>query len=137
MVDVEERALAALEQDDLARVEGVIEHERGVGDVGSQRLGVLQQLLGDGIDLELTAVEDLDEDLVLVGERTLDLLPQDRGIEEVLHSDAEPTHLVHVRRPDAAARRTDLGLAQEALGHLVERDVIGRDEVRTRADEEA
>ena len=137
MVDVEERALAALEQDDLARVEGIVEYERSVGDVGSQRLGVLKKLLGDGIDLELTAVEDLDEDLVLVGERTLDLLPQDRGIEEVLHSDAEPTHFVHVRRPDAAARSTDLGLAEEALGHLVERDVIGRDEVRTRADEEA
>ena len=103
----------------------------------AQRLGVLQQLLGDGIDLELAAVEDLDEDLVLVDQRALDLLAQDRGVEEVLHADAEAADLVHVRRPDATARGADLGLAEEALGHLVECDVIRRDEVGARTDEQA
>ena len=33
VVDVEQRALAALEEDDLALVDGVVEDQRGVGDV--------------------------------------------------------------------------------------------------------
>ena len=136
MVDVEQRALATLEQDGLAGVQRVVEHEHGVGDVGAQRLGVLQQRLGDGIDLHLAAVEDLDQDLVLVGQRAFDLLAQDGRIKEVLYANAHARNLVHVCRTDAAAGRADLGLAEEALGHLVKGDVIGRDDVRVGADEQ-
>ncbi len=47
MVDVEQRALAALEEDDLAGVDGVVEDERRVGDVVLELRGVAEQLLDD------------------------------------------------------------------------------------------
>ena len=47
-----------------------------------------------------------------------------------------PVHLVGVRRADAAAGRADLALAEEALGDLVDRPVVARDDVGVRADHE-
>ncbi len=136
MVDVEQGALASLEQDDLVVVEGVVQEQRGVGHIGAQHVRVLEQLLDGCIDVDAAAVVDLDEDLVLLVKSTLDLLAQDRRIEEVLHADAETRDLVAVGRPDAATGRADLRLAEKALGDLVEDDVVRRDEVRTCTDHE-
>ena len=74
--------------------------------------------------------------MVLAVERALDLLAQDRLIEQVLHSDADASDLVAVGRADAASGRADLRLAQETLGDLVEGDVVRRDEVRIGADDQ-
>ena len=63
----------------------------------------------------------------------VDLLAQDVLVEEVLHADADAVDLVGVRRSDAATGRADLALAEEALGDLVERAVVLRDEVRVGA----
>ena len=57
-------------------------------------------------------------------------------VEDVGDPDADAVDLVGVRRPDAASRRTDLVLAQEALGDLVDRGVVRRDHVRVGADHE-
>ena len=136
MVDVEQGPLAALEQHDLAVVERVVQKQRGVRDVRAKGIGVRQEVLGDRVDLERASVVDLDQHLVLALQRAFDLLAQDRRVEQVLHPDAEAGDLVAVRRSDAAAGRADLGLAEEALGHLVEGHVVRRDEVRVRTDDE-
>ena len=99
-----------------------------------QAVGVRQQVLDDLVDRDRAAVEDLHEQVVLLVERALDLLAQDVLVEEVLHADADAVDLVGVGRADAAAGRADLALAEEALGHLVERAVVLRDDVRVRAD---
>jgi hypothetical protein len=56
------------------------------------------------------------------------------GRSRSVHPDADTVDLVGVRRPDAAPRRSDLALAEEALGDLVERAVILRDDVCRGAD---
>ena len=59
-----------------------------------------------------------------------DLVVQVVGVEQVMHADADAVDLIRVGRADAAAGGADLVLAEEAFGHLVERAVVGRDDVR-------
>ena len=60
--------------------------------------------------------------MVLHLERALDLLAQDRLVEQVGDPDAGAVDLVGVRRADPAAGRSDLVLPEEPLGHLVDRE---------------
>ena len=96
-------------------------------DHGPQPFDVAQQVVDDLVDAYGTTVVDLHEQVVLLVERALDLLPQDVLIEEVLHADADAADLVGVGRADAAAGRADLALAEESLGDLVEGAVVLRD----------
>ena len=82
------------------------------------------------------AVVDLDQQVVLLLQTRLDLLPEDVGVEEVLDPDADPVHLVGVRRPDTATGGADLGLAEEAFGDLVDHLVVAGDQVRVRRDQQ-
>ncbi|SII77540.1 Uncharacterised protein [Mycobacteroides abscessus subsp. abscessus] len=134
MVDVEHRRLTAFHDDDVSPVEGVVEHELGLGDVGAQPLDIGQEVVDDLLDAHRATVVDLDEEFVLLVERALDLLAQDRLVEDVLDADAQAPDLVHVRRTDAAPGRPDRALAEEALGHLVQSLVVGSDEVSVRRD---
>ena len=136
VVDVEQGALPPLEEHDLVFVECLVQHERSVGDVWLKDVGERKKRIDDLVDLERAAVVDLDEHLVLARQRTFDLLAQDRRVEQVLHADAEAGDLVAVGRTDAASGRADLRVAEEALGHLVEGDVVGSDEMRIGADDE-
>ena len=67
-------------------------------------------------------------------EGSLDLLPEDVLVEEVLDADAHAVDLVGVGRADSAPGRADHALAEEALGDLVERAVVLRDDVGVRTD---
>lgn len=136
VVDVQQRALAALEEDDLVVVDGPVEDQGGVGDIALDLVRVAQQLLHDLLRGDRAAVVELGEDLVLEVEGRLDLLEQDRLVEEVLDADADPVDLVGVGGPDAAARGTDLPRAEEAFRHLVEGGVIRRDQVSVTAEQE-
>ena len=98
---------------------------------------VREELLHDLLGLDGPAVVELGEHLVLGDQRGLDLLPQDRLVEEVLDADADAVHLVGVGRADAAAGGADLALAEEALADLVHRRVVGRDHVGVGADPQA
>jgi hypothetical protein len=92
VVDVEHRRLRALEQHGLASVEGLVEQQRGVGDQRPEPVGVREELLDDGVDVDGAAVVDLGQQLVLHLERGLDLLAQDLLVEEV--GDRMPTRLI-------------------------------------------
>lgn len=136
MVDVEQRALTALEEDDLARFDGVVQDQRGVGDVRLDLIRVLEHLLDDLPGLDGAPVEDLGEELVLLLQRSFDLLLQDRLVVEVLDADADPVDLVGVRRADASAGRADLALPEEPFRHLVDRDVVRGDQMSVTADQQ-
>src|SRR5690606_34692630 len=133
VVDVEHRGLGALEEDGLALVEHLVDHQRRVGDHRAQPLGVGEQLLDHRVDLDRAPVEDLGEQLVAGVEGCLHLFAQDLLVEEVGDPDADPVDLVGVGRTDAAAGGADLVLAQEALGDLVDGRVVGGDHVRVGA----
>ena len=134
VVDVEHGGLTALHEDGLATVEGLVEHERGIAHHRLEPVGEGPEVLHHLVDLDGPAVVDLDEDLVLEMQRGLDLLPQDRLVEHVLHAQPHAGDLVGVRRPDAPAGGADGLLAQEPLGDLVELLVVRRDEVRVGGD---
>ncbi len=61
---------------------------------------------------------------------------EDRRVEQVLHPDAEPGDLVAVGGPDAAAGGADLGLAEVALGDLIDGNVVRHDQVRVMGDQQ-
>ena len=133
MVHVEHGGLTALEDDDLARVEGLVEQQTRVGDHGAQAVGVAEQVIHDLVDGDRPTVVDLHEQVVLLVEGALDLLAQDVLVEQILDSDADAVDLVGIRRTDPPPGRADLTLAEEPLGHLVERAVVLRDDVRVGA----
>ena len=121
VVEVEQRSLRAFEQDEPALAERPVDQERGVGHVRPQALREALVARGQVLELErLGAVHPLEPD-VLLGERDLDLLPQDLRLEQVLDADPEPRGLVRVRRADAALGGADLEVAEPPLGALIDR----------------
>lgn len=136
MVDVQQSALTALEEDDLARVDGVVQDQRRVGDVRLDLLRVLEHLLDDLPGLDRAPVEDLGQELVLLLQRRFDLLLQDGLVVEVLDADAHPVDLVGVGRADTAPGGADLALPEEAFRHLVDGDVVRSDQMGVAADQE-
>jgi len=130
VVEVEERPLGALEEDELAVAQRLVDQQGRVGDVRPQPSRVGLVAVGDLLERErLDVVHALEPD-VLLGERDLDLLPQDLRVEDVLDADPDPRSLVRIGRPDPAARGTDLQVAEAPLAGLVYRHVPRHDEVR-------
>jgi hypothetical protein len=134
VVEVEQRALGSLEQDALARGEGLVDEERGVRDERPQPPRVALVAGGDVLEGErLVVVHALQPD-VLLGEGGLDLLAQDLRVEQVLDADPDPGGLVGVGRPDPTPSGADLQLAEPLLAGAVERDVPGHDQVGVAGD---
>ena len=112
------------------------QRELGVGDPVLEAVGLLQHLVDDAAAVQRPPVVDLDQDLVLDVERGLDLLREDRRVEQVLHAHAQPRDLVPVGGADAPPGGADLGLAEVALGDPVDGDVVRHDQVRVVRDEQ-
>ena len=130
VVDVEQGALRALEQHGAPVTDRRVEDERGVGDERLNARGHGQHLVGHGIGVEARLAVDLLEDVVLRVERDGDLAAQDALVKQVLHADPDARGLVHVGRPDAAARGADGQLAQADLALGVHLHVVRHDQVR-------
>jgi hypothetical protein len=81
MINIEMVSLGALEQHHLVRVESVIQHPAYVSNVGLDPISVEEQVFGDLDRVDFAPVVDLDEEVVLLLQRCLDLLPQDRRVE--------------------------------------------------------
>src|SRR5436190_23377581 len=112
VVHVEHGGLGALQQHHLALVQRPAQDQAGVGHVGTQPFGVPLVLGRDRLRFDPAPVVDLGQDLVLLAQHQVELLPQDAGIEQVLDADADPGDLVAVGRADAAAGGADPRAAQ-------------------------
>ena len=134
VVDVEQRALRALEQDGLALAHGVVQHLAGLGHVRLEDAGVRQVLLADLLDRVGVQAVDLLQDGVLLDEGGFDLQAEDLLVHEVLDADALAGHLVLVARADAALGGADLMIAQALLIGAVEILVVRHDDMRVAAD---
>ena len=130
MIDIEHGCLATLKQNGLALIEGAMEFQRGIRDEGSQPLRIAEQFTDDLVGMDGPTVVNLDEQVVLHLESTLDFLSQNPLVKDVLNSDAHAVDLVGIGWPNATTRRADLTLAQETLGDLVEGAVVQRNHVR-------
>ena len=134
VVDVQHRRLTGLEQDGPAGVQRVVEDQGAVDDHGAHAIGVGEQLVGDLIGVDGRPIEDLEEETVLLVERGMDLLTQDRLVEEVLDAQTHAVHLVRIGGSDTATGGAELTGAEEALDGAVQHPVVGGDEVRAGGD---
>lgn len=127
MVDVEQHALRALEQDALApcpRLVEVAPHRLGEGQdesgdlaqIGQQALAIDRRLAEPGAQR------------VMVRAQPVELRPQVVEMRQIAHADRAATDLVLVRRTDTAPRRTDLARAARILAQTVEVAVDGEDQ---------
>ena len=134
MVDVEHRALGALEDDLLAGVEQLPHQLRGVGDVLLQAVAVDQVLLGHRVQVERRILFERPQRQALGLHRGDDLLLEDLLVEQILHADAQPRRLVGVAGADAPPGRADLQAAELGLAGGVQQQVVGHDQVRVGGD---
>ena len=79
VVDIEQRALRTLEHDLLAVVDGVVQHDGGVGDEGRDLLGQPGVLLVHGLGVERLGAEERVGDGVLLVAGVLDVGAQQRA----------------------------------------------------------
>ena len=128
MVDVEQGALGALEQDIGALLAVVAD---AGGHIGHQRLQDLGE--GQGLFQGLLEVDGLGLEVVLEHEvMVVEHLAQQGGealaVEQVAQAQAATRDLVFVGGADAAAGGADGGLAAGLFAGMVQRDVVGHDE---------
>ena len=115
VVEVEQRALRALEQDVLAAAEGRLDQPGRVVEMVAQALAPARGPASTRASTSKASAPIEPRTQVLVGQDALDPLAQDRRIEQVLHAQAEPPGAIAVGRPDPAPGRPDLGAAEPRL----------------------
>src|SRR5215211_8066557 len=114
MIDIKMVGLGTLEQHHLPGIEGLIEQHADVDDVRFDPLRMGEQVRRDLRRIDLPPVVDLDQQMVLLLESRLDLLAEDRLVEQVLDAQPEPVDLIRVRGTDAAPSSTNPGLSKKA-----------------------
>mmetsp|Transcript_23197 Transcript_23197/g.54782 ORF Transcript_23197/g.54782 Transcript_23197/m.54782 type:complete len:566 (+) Transcript_23197:2995-4692(+) len=139
VVDVQQRALRAFEQDVLAGQVGLVDH---VADVGQHRLdglGHLHRLLEDRLEGQLFALQKAFEREVVQVQQLAQLLGETLGVLQVLGTQRAAGDLVLVGRADALAGGADLAAAAafpQRLARLVHGHVERQDQRAGFADEQ-
>ena len=132
VVDVEQRALRALEHDRLPRRPRLRQEHRDVGDPRPHPLPRSPQLVEDLLRVHRRL---LDQAIARV-----DVVPDRLGervrVGEIADPHAAPRDLVLVGRTDPARGRADLPLAAPRFAEQVELAVIRQDQVRLVADQQ-
>ena len=134
VVDVQQRALRALEEDVVAGVQDVPGELGGIGDELRDPVPVGEVVLGHRLQVELRRLRVRAQLQALGLHRGDDLLLEDLLVQQVLHADAQAGGLVGVARADAAPRGADLQLAEPGLARVVEVHVVRHDQVRVGTD---
>ena len=127
MIDVEQRALGAFEQDALAGALLVVEQVENRLDIGQHLGRHRRQLVIDRLGIDLGQVETAAQRVVM-GQEPLDLRAERRQIGQIGHADGAAADLVLVGRADAAAGRADLRARIGRFALLVELAVQRQDE---------
>ena len=130
MVDVEERALGALEEDVVASPERVLDEPGRIGQVRLQAAAPRQGLLHERLDLERRRLTGRAQQQVLVGQHQPQLVTEHRLVEEILHAQAQAGRSIGIRRADAPAGRPDRLVGEARLGPAVQGRVVRHDHVR-------
>ena len=133
MIDIEQRALGAFEQNRLAVAHRIGEQKRYVADPRLHALGVLQHLIEHRLPVHRAVLHQP----VARRDVVAHVLFEARRIGEVAHADPAACNLVFVRGTDAARRRADLPFASSRFGEQVEIAVVRQNQVRLVADDDA
>ena len=138
MVDVEQGPLRPFAEDRFALIEGLVEQDRGVGDVWGEPLAVADVRVDDRTGLQWLLAEDLGQDLVFGADAGPELVAQTRRVAQI--HDAHPVaalDFVAVSRANAAAGRADSDAVFALFSGLFQDLVVGHYDVGNLADEEA
>ena len=136
MVDVEQCALRAFKHHVLAVVDGLVEHNGGVGHEGRDLLGCAGILLIHALGIERRGAKERGGDGVLLVARIFDMSPEQVVVQQIDDAEAAAVHLVFIRRADAAAGGADLCAAGSVLGGELDHAVVGQDHLGAVGDEE-
>ena len=128
MIDVEQRALRALEEHALGVAQRLVDGARRVREQARDAVGGREDRVDHLVDARHRAAQREDGGLP-DGERALDAAPQGRGIAQEAGADAAASCLVLVRGPDAALGRPDLAAARR-LAEAIDELVVREDQVR-------
>jgi hypothetical protein len=129
VIEIEHCRLRAFEHDAAVVVQSAL-HERGcVGHVWAKALSVARMLSLDVGALEREAAVDAGEEQILLLERDFKLGRKYLGIEKVLNPQSDAGGLVGVRGPDTPLGGPQPVLAEPALGHSIELQVVRHDEM--------
>ena len=138
MVDVEQGSLRPFAEDCFALVEGLVEQERGVGDVWGELLAVADVRVDDGACLQRLLAEDLGQDFVFGADAGPELVAQTRWVAQIHDAHAVAAlDFVAVSRADAAASRADGDAVFALFPGLFQDLVVGHYDVGNLAEEEA
>jgi hypothetical protein len=107
VVDIEERALRALEEDIRALPAAIAENVPDRVDERENAIGNRREFVADrgGSNLRLAKAS---AQRIVMDEQTIDLVSERGRIGQIGHADRTPTDLVLVGRPDALLGRADL-----------------------------
>ena len=135
VVDVEESALRAFEQDLLSLLQRVMQIDDGVGDERPQFFAGREKIRVHFREGDRSGAERLQDAVVL-----LHLGPQffgeQFGLHQIGHAQAGARGFVAVGGTDAALGRADFGVSLAQLALFIERAVVRQDEVRAIADQQ-
>ena len=127
MIHIKHGGLATLHQHMLALVKSLIQLKFALDDHRAQPVRIAQEILHNLLGDNCLAVVHLHQNLVFHVQSGLDLLAQNRLIENVLHANTHTRHFVRIGRANAAACCADGALTQKTLLHPVQHLVIRRD----------
>ena len=126
--------MRAFEQHVFARLDRV-EHEYGsVGHERREAFRVLAVVVISGFEVHGFAAVNRCNDLVLDFDILFEFFAKNFGLDKVAHTDTDTLGFVHIARTDAVFGRSDVLFATRDFAQLVDLDVVGKNDVRTRVD---
>ena len=136
MVDIEHRALRALEHHRLARGKRLVQEGRCVSDEGLNLFGGANVLAIDLGGVERFGVEQGMHDGVLLAAGILDVRLHQRKVEHVRDAQSAASHFVFVGWADTAGGGADLHAPGSIFRGELNHAVIGKDHLGTIADKQ-
>ena len=129
MINVEQNALRAFEQNALAGLAHVIKQAPHRIEIGQHRLAHCHQFFENfcGIQLRLAKPS---EQCVVMHEQPFHLATQGLGIGQIARTNGAAANLVFIGWPDAPARRANLGRARSLFTQTIKFAVQGHDKSR-------
>ena len=130
VIDVEHRAVGALEQHALAGVDRLADERAGVAQIREQPAARFFHRVDRFVGLDRLGLEQCFQVRVLLDDVAAEFLLEKFEIEQIFEAQSHPSHLVFVGRADSESGRADRTLAQPRLASAIDRQMIRHHHVR-------
>ena len=130
VIDIEHRAVGALEQHALAGVDRLAHERARVAQIREQPAARFFHRVDRLVGLDRFGFEQCFQVGVLLDDIAAELLFEEFEIEQIFESQSHPRHLVFVGRADSESGRADCALAEPRLARAIDRKMIRHHHVR-------